>query len=459
MTSSDTTPAATAYGPAASPAEAPLAVRQEAALGTGPHVAAPVVRSTGLTTIGVIGISVVGVVGLGVAAYLLFGLGPIAVGFAGIMALIPLAIVLLGVNWIDRWEPEPRGILAFGFLWGAAASVAIALIVGVGVQLVVDALGGAGPGFDFFGAAVQAPIVEEGAKAFGLLLIFWFARKHFDGPVDGIVYAAWIAGGFAFTENILYFGVELVNSGGFSGSVFSILLMRGIMSPFAHVMFTAATGVMLGIAASRGSKGTTVLWFAGGLAIAIALHALWNGSLYFVGNFFFGYYALVQFPLFVGAVLLVIFLRKKEAKLTHDRLSEYAAVGWYKPDEINALATGAGRRQAMAWARQRGLAAVMRRYTRDSTRLAFTRQRLITGRARLGAEADEAALLTAIVATRAQLHAAPARAVPANYVPAQVAPVQAAAATPPTAPAPAVDAPDVAAPDRQPRQGPPAPLR
>ncbi|TBN56411.1 PrsW family intramembrane metalloprotease [Glaciihabitans arcticus] len=403
MTSSDTTPASAAYGPTASPAEAPVAVRQEAALGTGPHVSAPVARSTTLTTLGIVGIAVLGVVALGVTAYLLLGLGLVAVGFAGIMALIPLAIVLLGVNWIDRWEPEPRGILAFGFLWGAAASVAIALIVGLGVQLVIDSLGGAGAGFDFFGAAIQAPIVEESAKGFGLLLIFWFARKHFDSPVDGIVYAAWIAGGFAFTENILYFGVELVNSGGFSGSVFGILLMRGIMSPFAHVMFTAATGVMLGIAASRGSKGSTVLWFLGGLAIAIGLHALWNGALFFVGENFFGYYALVQFPLFVGAVLLVIFLRKKEAKLTHDRLSEYAAVGWYKPDEVNALATGAGRRQAMAWARQRGLGAVMRRYTRDSTRLAFTRQRLITGRARAGAEADEAALLLAIVATRAQL--------------------------------------------------------
>jgi protease PrsW len=192
--------------------------------------------------------------------------------------------------------------------------------------------------------------------------------------------------------------------------------MRGIMSPFAHVMFTAATGILLGIAAQRGSKGATVLWFAGGLALAIALHALWNGALFFVGSFFFGYYALVQFPMFVAGIVIVVFLRKKEAKLTHDRLSEYAAVGWFKPDEINALATGAGRRQAMAWARPRGLAPVMRKYTRDATRLAFTRQRLITGRARVGAEADEAALLASIVTTRATLHAAPPTP-PQHYAP------------------------------------------
>ncbi|MGV8884032.1 MAG: PrsW family intramembrane metalloprotease [Microbacteriaceae bacterium] len=407
MTSSENAPVGAStsspYG-AASPAEAPVAVREDAARGTGPSLQAPAKRGVTLLTLGIIGISVLGVIGLGVGVYLLLGLGPIAVGFAGIMALIPLAIVLLGVSWIDRWEPEPRGILVFGFMWGAAASVAVALIVGMGVDVMIDALGGPGPGYEFFGAAIQAPVVEEGAKGLGLLLIFWFARKHFDSPVDGVVYAAWIAGGFAFTENILYFGVQMNQA---PEGLFSILLMRGIMSPFAHVMFTAATGILLGVAAHRGSKGATVLWFVGGLSIAIALHALWNGALFFVGDYFFGYYAVVQFPLFVGAIIVVVFLRKKEAKLTHDRLSEYAAVGWFKPDEVNALATGAGRRQAMAWARPRGLAPVMRSYTRDATRLAFTRQRLITGRARVGAEADEAALLASIVATRAHLHAVP----------------------------------------------------
>ena len=37
----------------------------------------------------------------------------------------------------------------------------------------------------------------------GLLI---FRRREFDGIVDGIVYAGLVAAGFAFTENILYFG-------------------------------------------------------------------------------------------------------------------------------------------------------------------------------------------------------------------------------------------------------------
>jgi protease PrsW len=389
------------------PADAPVSVRQDAAIATGPLLSAPAKRGVGLTVAGIIAISLLSILALLLAVYLLAGLGPVAFGIGGIMALVPLAIVLAGVHWIDRWEPEPRLILVFAFLWGAVAAVIIALLVGAEVENAVASLGGPPEAYQFFGAAIQAPVVEEFGKGFGLLLIFWFARKHFDGPVDGLVYAAWIAGGFAFTENILYFGAELLNSSGTPGNVPLLFLIRGIMSPFAHVMFTACTGILLGIAARRSSAIGVVGWFLVGIIPAMLLHALWNGALFFVDNFFV-YYALVQFPLFVGAIVLVVFLRNKEAKLTHDRLSEYAAVGWFNPDEINSLATGAGRRQAMAWARSRGVGGAMRKYTRDSTRLAFTRQRLITGRASIGAEADEAALLASIVATRAALHASSA---------------------------------------------------
>jgi hypothetical protein len=129
------------------------------------------------------------------------------------------------------------------------------------------------------------------------------------------------------------------------------------------------------------------------------LHALWNGALFFV-NDFYGYYLLVQVPLFVGAVFLVRYLRRQEAQLTFARLSEYAAAGWFNPAEVPALATGEGRRRAMAWARANGVAPAMRRYTQAATRLAFARQRVITGRSRIGAQADEAVLLESILASR-----------------------------------------------------------
>lgn len=381
---------------------APTAPVDQAVTTAPPGVAPPTRSGAGRVALLVIGILIVGIATLFVSVYLIAGLGVDAFALGGIMALIPLAIVFFGVRWIDKWEPEPRGIIVFAFLWGAGVSVLIALLVGAEIDNVINALGGPGPGYEFFGAAIQAPIVEEVGKGLGLLLIFWFARRHFDGPVDGLVYAAWVAGGFAFTENILYFGSQLVESGGVDAATFEIFLIRGLMSPFAHVMFTACTGFALGLAAHRtGSFGAIGFWLLG-LIPAMLLHALWNGSLFFVSDFF-GYYALVQFPLFVLAVWLVFYLRRREARITHDRLAEYAAAGWLAPDEVDALATGAGRRQAMSWARSHGKAREMRHYIREATRLAFARQRIISGRGRDRAILDESTHLTTLVEARRAL--------------------------------------------------------
>jgi hypothetical protein len=239
--------------------------------------------------------------------------------------------------------------------------------VGAEIENVVNSLGGPGSGYEFFGAAIQAPIVEETGKGFGLLLMFWFARKLFDGPVDGLVYAAWIAGGFAFTENILYFGSQLVTVGGVDGSVVELFLIRGIMSPFAHVMFTACTGIALGFAARRTGALGAIGYFLIGLVPAILLHALWNGALFFVDNFYV-YFAVVQFPLFVLSILLVVALRRQETKLTHDRLAEYAAAGWFAADEVTSLAKRLHGRRARARVPQCGNTFGIRRasLSRDS---------------------------------------------------------------------------------------------
>lgn len=393
MTSSDPTRAA-APDPSSAPVHAPAGA---APAPVAP--AAPGARRGGLLALAIVGIILLSVAALFVVVYLIAGLGVSAFALGGIMALVPLGIVFAGARWIDKWEPEPRLAIVFAFLWGAGLSVLIALIVGAEIDNVVNSRGGPGPGYEFFSAAIQAPIVEEVGKGLGLLILFWAARRHFDGPVDGIVYAAWIAGGFAFTENILYFGSELLNP---QGAPLEIFLIRGIMSPFAHVMFTACTGLALGFAARRTGAFGAIGYFLLGLIPAILLHALWNGALFFVSDFF-AYYAIVQFPLFLGAVFLVLYLRRQEAKLTHDRLAEYAAVGWFSPEELPALATRPGRRQAITWANRNGKGAEMKKYIRDATRLAFARQRIITGRHRTAAEADETALLASIVESRKNL--------------------------------------------------------
>jgi RsiW-degrading membrane proteinase PrsW (M82 family) len=338
---------------------------------------------------------------VGLVAYFLNAIGPGASIVGMILALLPLAGVVLAIRIIDRWEPEPRGLLIFAVAWGAIAAVGIAL----GVDLLLAVVFGAqsSPAADALSAVVQAPIVEEVAKGLGVYIIFMSARRAFDGPVDGVVYGALVGAGFAFTENIQYFAISFIEGGVADAS--ATFFVRGILSPFAHVMFTSIIGFALGLAVRRGATPAQAFgpWLAG-LAGAIALHAFWNGSAVF-GDFF-ALYLMLQVPLFVLFILGILALRREESRLTRSRLGEYAAAGWFTPQEVDMLATGAGRRSALAWARTlRGdRRPLMREFIADATALAAARQRAISGRDPHAAH-EEAALLTRTAAARQQLFA------------------------------------------------------
>ncbi|QEW02652.1 PrsW family intramembrane metalloprotease [Microbacterium lushaniae] len=352
-------------------------------------------RGTGAALIWVGGVLVLLLLGL--VAYFVRFLGPGASVVGMVLAAVPFVGVWLAVRIVDRWEPEPRGLVVFAIAWGAIASVAIAL----GVDLVLVLLFGVGD--SWVGSVVQAPVVEEIAKGLGVVLIYATARRAFNGPVDGVVYGALVGAGFAFTENIQYFAVSLLEGG--VAEVTLTFFLRAVLSPFAHVMFTAMTGFALGLAARRAAgAGTTLGYFLAGLVVAIALHALWNGSAVFAD--FFGMYITLQVPLFVVFILGIVLLRREEARLTRARLGEYAAAGWFTPQEVDMLATGPGRRAALAWARTlRGdRRPLMRSFIADATALAAARERALTGRDPHAA-AVERELLTRASHTRMALFA------------------------------------------------------
>ncbi len=321
---------------------------------------------------------------LALIAYFVWALGAVASTVGLVLALIPLAIVFLGVWLIDRWEPEPKGVAFFAIAWGAIAAVGFTLLVDVGLSVVFGGLSTEAS------AVIQAPIVEEFFKGAGVFLIFLVARRTFDGPVDGIVYGALVGGGFAFTENIQYFGISLLQGGG--GELTLTFVLRGLMSPFAHAMFTSLTGFAIGLAVRRGASVGGVFG-AGllGLLGAILLHGFWNGSSF--ANFFVLYITL-QVPLFVGFIFGIIALRREEARITRERLGEYAAAGWFTPQEVVMLATPDGRRTGLSWAAslREDRRPIMRAFIKDATALAAVRQRAVTGRDPLAA-ADEHALL------------------------------------------------------------------
>ena len=347
-------------------------------------------RSASVWAFGALGFAMLALI----AYFALFlGVGASAVGL--VLALVPLAIVLTGVRMIDRWEPEPKSLVLFALAWGAVAAVGITLLVDLAFALAV------GQRTDVFSAVIQAPVIEELAKGLGVLLVFVIGRRAFDGPVDGVVYGALIGAGFAFTENIQYFGTSLISGG--AGELTLTFVLRGLVSPFAHAMFTALTGFAIGLAARRGaSTAAAVGSGALGLLAAVGLHAYWNGSS-LLGDFL-ALYLTTQVPLFIGFIIAILALRREEARLTRVRLGEYAAAGWFTPQEVEMLATPAGRRTGLQWAS--GLRGdrrdVMREFIRDAAALAAVRQRAITGRDPLAA-ADEDALLMRSRDARARL--------------------------------------------------------
>ncbi|MGV8876013.1 MAG: PrsW family intramembrane metalloprotease [Rhodoglobus sp.] len=359
-------------------------------------------RESGFLVVGIVGFVAVTIVMLFVVAYVISGIGANAFILGAVLAVVPLVVVFTTARWIDRWEPEPRLAVIFSFLWGAGVAVLISIVVESEIGNLISSLGGPPMDPDIFFTMVQAPVVEELGKALGIVLMFWVARRHFDGPIDGLVYAAWIAGGFAFTENIVYFGSELASGDSDVAKIWPTFVARGLMSPFAHIIFTGCTGIAIGFAvrARRFSTGFGI--FAAGLALAIALHAVWNSSAYFIGDLI-SHYIIIQLPLFVLAIVVVFALRRREERLTFDRLTEYATRGWFNRDEVVALATRRGRRHALAWATREHKKAAMNTYIQDATRLAFVRQRILIGHDTVSAAADEVELLSAIAEDRTAL--------------------------------------------------------
>ena len=323
------------------------------------------------------GVALVGFVVVGWAALLVFDLlqgvlGPAVFVFAAILALVPLGIVIAGIRWLDSWEPEPASATWFAMGFGAAVAVLLALVVDdiIGVRVASDQR------LDLFvGAAIQAPIVEEVGKGLAVLILFWWGRRRIDGPIDGVVYAAWAAAGFAFTENILYFGQALAAA---DGQILGTFVGRGLMSPFAHLMFTAFVGYSLGRAAEKGVRGLALGPFILGLIPAIALHALWNGALFFVTSFY-TYFFLVQVPLFLGLIAWVAWLKRQKGAVLETHLFHYGKLGWLHSSEIAFLSDAGVRKQARAWAKSRGIAAEFDQFVRQSTRLAFDRHRVVRG--------------------------------------------------------------------------------
>ncbi|GAA4551398.1 PrsW family intramembrane metalloprotease [Amycolatopsis samaneae] len=300
---------------------------------------------------------VLGLIAIALCGLFLFGLattrvGVVAVGIGTVAALVPVAVVVATFLWVDRWEPEPAKLLLLAFFWGACVATIAALLINSTAEAVGDLLLGSGQG-STFSAVVSAPIVEEALKGAFVLLILWRRTSEFDGVVDGVVYAGFSAAGFAFMENIYYFGRAFADHGfgnGQNSGVLAAFFLRGVLSPFTHPLFAVLTGIGIGVAATTASKAMRILAPLGGYLAAVCLHALWNGSALIGGSkTFLTVYFLIMVPLFIAVFYLVVLQRRREQRIVAAALPKMVTNRWIAPSEVDLLSSLSGRRD---WRRQ-----------------------------------------------------------------------------------------------------------
>ncbi|HVD62891.1 MAG TPA: PrsW family glutamic-type intramembrane protease, partial [Lapillicoccus sp.] len=103
------------------------------------------------------------------------GLGVQVTLLAALFAALPLLVVVPTYLWLDRYEAEPTRMLVLAFAWGAVCAPAGALFLNTGIQIAMRLAGAADP--DVFTAVFGAPLVEEGLKGFGILLVVLLRRR------------------------------------------------------------------------------------------------------------------------------------------------------------------------------------------------------------------------------------------------------------------------------------------
>lgn len=298
---------------------------------------------------------------------------------AALLAAVPVGPLIACLLWLDRYEPEPRWLLVSGLLWG--------VFVATGIALLLEGVGG------FVGGitnnqmlSVGAPVIEEASKGLFLLLLLWWRRAELDGVLDGIVYAGMVGVGFAFTENILYLasaydGTDGVGPGGVQGLTGTFIL-RCLVSPFAHPLFTACTGIGVGIAVNSRSRSTRLVAPLAGYGCAVAAHSIWNTATVFAPGNFISVYLILMAPAFLAAVALAIWVRRAEGRMLTGALADAARRGLLPATDIAWVVDLGARRRSRAYARVTGGPAAeraMKEYQQAVVELGFLHSRYLRG--------------------------------------------------------------------------------
>ncbi len=228
-----------------------------------------------------------------------------------VLVLAPAIFWLWMVYSRDRYRPEPRALVARTFLLGAVAVIPVAAVEAALIYAAtgifdITAVEGASLGMIAYVSFVVAGVTEEVGK-FAVVRATIYRSPYFDEPMDGLVYGAAAALGFATLENLAYalsFGWE-------------VILIRGPLTTLAHVLFSALWAYPLGMSKINptGARGRV----PAGLLAAIAAHGLFD-FLVLSQNA----YSLLAIPLFLagGALFALMLRRARHLSPYRDKVAE-----------------------------------------------------------------------------------------------------------------------------------------
>ena len=187
------------------------------------------------------------------------------------LLIIPLLSLLPCVLWLwyfssrSRYKRPSRRLLTLTFILGALGTVP-ALGLNVLGQEAIGRLLGSGDVSHFLVLLLVVGPVEESIK---FLVVFGYSwrKPEFDEPLDGVIYSATAALGFAAAENLIYL----------AQSDPTLVLLRGPLSNPGHALFSAFWGLSLSQAkAAPNLMRARLPILAAGLGAASFVHSLFD---------------------------------------------------------------------------------------------------------------------------------------------------------------------------------------
>jgi RsiW-degrading membrane proteinase PrsW (M82 family) len=181
-----------------------------------------------------------------------------------VIALVPGIVLALSAYLADRYDKEPLGLLLKVFILGALSVIPTAIVE----KFLIS--------FNVFGgllnaafmAFVVAGLTEEFFKR-EVVLRTAFKHPSFDEKLDGIIYAAFSALGFATVENVMYVVFRFaVNP--------YVGIYRGIFSVPAHLLFAVTMGYYLSLAKFAENKESYRYYFRRSLIVPVILHGIFD---------------------------------------------------------------------------------------------------------------------------------------------------------------------------------------